>query len=97
MIFPLEINFKYINMNLIVIHEKDHEDNEKSVIGVADSVKNAESIIAEYYGKGNYTEVAFNDIRDSNIEYRKVIEIKWYKSEPTKATLTLEWFNLNKV
>jgi len=84
-------------MNLIVIHEKDHDDNEKSVIGVADSVKNAESIIAEHYGKGNYTEVAFNDIRDSNIEYRKVIEIKWYKSEPTKATLTLEWFNLNKV
>lgn len=83
-------------MNLIVIHEKDHEDNEESVIGVADSVKNAESIIEEYYGKDNYTEVAFYNIRDSNIEYRKVIEIKWFNSKPTKAILTLEWFSLNK-
>ena len=83
-------------MNLIVIHEKDHEDNEESVIGVADSVKNAESMIEEYYGKGNYTEVAFYDIRDSSLEYSKVIEIKWHNSEPTKATITLEWVTLNK-
>tara|TARA_R110000787_G_scaffold196391_2_gene307720 strand:- start:1596 stop:1850 length:255 start_codon:yes stop_codon:yes gene_type:complete len=83
-------------MNLIVIHEKDHEDNEESVIGVADSVKSAESIIEKYYGKDNYTEVSFNDIRDSNLEYSKVIELKWHKSEPTKVTLTLEWFSLNK-
>jgi hypothetical protein len=40
--------------------------------------------------------VIFNDIRDSNLEYSKVIEIKWHKGEPTKATLTLEWFSLNK-
>jgi len=84
-------------MKLIVIHEKDHEYNEEIVIGVADSVKNAESIIEEYYGKGNYTEVAFNDIRDGNLEYIKVIEIKCNNSEPTKATLTLEWFSLNEV
>ena len=84
-------------MNLIVIHEKDHEDNEQIVIGVADSVKNAEKIIEEYYGKDNYTEVAFSDIRDSNLEYIKVIEVKWYVSKPTKVTLTLEWFTLNKV
>jgi hypothetical protein len=83
-------------MNLIVIHEKDHEDNEERVIGVADSIKNAETVIEEYYGKGNYTEVAFKDIRESNLEYSKVIEINWDKNEPTKATLTLEWFRLNK-
>ena len=83
-------------MNLIVIHEKDYEDNEESVIGVADSVKNAESIIEEYYGKDNYTEVSFNDIRDGNLEYSKVIEVKWHICEPTKVTLKLEWFRLNK-
>jgi hypothetical protein len=83
-------------MNLIVIHEKDHEDNEEIVIGVANSLVNAESIIEEYYGKDNYTEVSFNDIRDGNLECSKVIEIKWHESEPTKVTLTLEWFSLNK-
>ena len=83
-------------MNLIVIHEKDHEDNEQIVIGVADSVKNAEIIIDDYYGKENYTEVFFNDIRDSGLEYSRVIEIKWFESEPTKVTLTLQWFTLNE-
>jgi hypothetical protein len=83
-------------MNLIVIHEKDHEDNEQIVIGVADSVKNAEIIIDEYYGKENYTEVSFNDIRDSRLEYSRVIEIKWFESEPTKVTLTLQWFTLKE-
>ena len=83
-------------MNLIVIQEKDHEDGEERIIGVADSVKNAEGIIEEHYGKGNYIEVAYRDIRDSTIEYIKIIEIKWHKSEPTKVTLTLEWFRLNE-
>jgi hypothetical protein len=82
-------------MEVIVIHEKDH-DNEEIVIGVADSVKNAERIIEKYYGKENYTEVAFNSIRENNLEYSKVIEINMNESSPTKTTLTLEWFSLNK-
>ena len=84
-------------MDLIVIHEKDQDDNEKTVIGVAASVKNAESMIEEYYGKGNYTEVSFNDIRDSNLEYSKVIEVKWNNTKSTKFTLTLEWFSLDEI
>jgi hypothetical protein len=79
-------------MNLIVIHEKDHDDNEQIVIGVADSVKNAEIIIDEYYGKGNCTEVSFNDIRNGVVEYIKVVKSKW----GVKYTLTLEWFTLNE-
>lgn len=82
-------------MNVIVINEKDHEDNEEIVIGVADSLESAELMIEHHYGKDNYTEVSFNDIRDSNLEYSKVIEIKWAKREPTRATITLEWFKLN--
>ena len=84
-------------MDLIVIHEKDQDDNEKTVIGVAASVKNAESMIEEYYGKGNYTEVSFTDIRDSNLEYSKVIEVKWNNTKSTKFTLTLEWFSLDEI
>ena len=84
-------------MDLIVIHEIDHDDNETIVIGVADSVKNAESIIEGYYGKDNYTEVSFNDIRESNLEYSKVIEMKWSDNSQTKLTLTLQWFSLNEI
>jgi hypothetical protein len=83
-------------MNLIVIHERDHDDNDKSVIGVADSVKNAESIIEEYYGDSNYRIISFQDIRDCSLEYSKVIEIEYEHFETSLATLTLEWFTLNK-
>lgn len=84
-------------MNVIVIHEKDHEDKEESVIGVADSIENAEKIIEEYYGKGQYKEISFNDIRDSMLEYSKILEIMWHKSPPTRVTITLEWFSLNEI
>jgi hypothetical protein len=83
-------------MNLIVIHERDHDDNERSVIGVADSVENAESIIDEWYGTNNYRVMAFQDIRDSGIEYVQVIEIHCDHFGTSLATLTLEWFTLNK-
>ena len=82
-------------MNILVIHELDKEN---SVIGVSDSIENAEKIISEYYGKDNYKEVSYTDIRDSNLEYSKVLEIK---SDNTfnsyKVQITLEWFSLNEV
>ena len=84
-------------MNLIVIHERDHEFNEDSVIGLADSVENAEKIIDEYYGKDNYKEISFRDIRDSNLEYSKVIEVFNEVEDNTQYTLTLEWFTVNQV
>jgi hypothetical protein len=80
-------------MNLIVIHEKDHDDNEQIVIGVADSVKNAIELINDYYG--DYIELSFNDVRDSGIECIKVIQIN-YKQYSFKCTLTLQWFTLNE-
>jgi hypothetical protein len=81
-------------MNLLVIHEKHHDDKQEIVIGVADSIKNAEGIIERYYGKGKYKEISFNDIRDSNLEYSKVIELIY--DDPYRVTLTLEWFSLNE-
>ena len=78
---------------LLVIHEKDLNDKEQIVIGVADSVENAEKIINEYYGE--YKEISYNDIRDSNLEYSKVLEVKGAFEEPYRVEIWLEWFQLN--
>ena len=82
-------------MNLIVIYEKDHEDNEKSVIGVADSVKSVEKIIEEHY-RGLHLKVISWTYNIPIFVYSKVVEIKWRKSKPSMITLTLEWFRLNE-
>jgi hypothetical protein len=79
--------------SLIVIHEKDHEDKEQIVIGVADSVENANSLIDKYYGK--YEQVSFTDIRDSNLEFSKVLRLEGAFGQPYDVTVTLEWFVLN--
>ncbi len=75
--------------NLLVIHEKDLDDNEHIVVGVADSVKNAENIIKDYYGE--FEEISYEDIRDCNLEYSKVIEV----NGTYKVMIWLEWFELN--
>lgn len=78
---------------LLVIHEKDLVDKEQIVVGVADSVENAEKIINEYYGE--YKEISYNDILDSNLEYSKVLEVKGAFEEPYRVEIRLEWFQLN--
>lgn len=78
---------------LLVIHEKDLDDKEQIVIGVADSVENAEKIINEYYGE--HKEINYKDIRDSNLEYSKVLEVKGAFEEPYQVEIWLEWFQLN--
>lgn len=37
--------------HLIVIHERDHDDGDRSVIGVSDTVEKAERMIDKYYGE----------------------------------------------
>ncbi len=61
--------------SIIVIHEKDKSDNDKSVIGVATSRANALEMIAEYYGKGQHTITDFKDIREDNIDFTCTIEV----------------------
>ena len=78
---------------LLVIHEKEIDDKEQIVVGVADSVENAEKIINEYYGE--HKEIRFNDIRDSNLEYSKILEVKGAFEEPYQVEIWLEWFQLN--
>lgn len=78
---------------LLVIHEKDFDDKEQSVIGIADSVKNAEKIIKEYYGE--HKEISCNYICDSNLEYSKVLEVKGAFEKSYRVEIRLEWFQLN--
>ena len=77
-----------------VIHEKDLESNESIVIGVADSVENAEKVIKEYYG--DFKEISHEDVGESNIEWIKVIEVEYPNNEVCKYQIMLEWFELNK-
>ena len=63
---------------LLVIHEKDLDDKEQIVVGVADSVENAEKIINEYYGE--HKEISYIDICDSNLE---LIPTKISEKHPT--------------
>ena len=84
-------------MNLIVIHEIDHEDNKQIVIGVADSIKNAELMIEEYYGKGEFEYVSKNDIRDCDIEYTRLMNVSGLGGKVYQVTVTLMNYRLNEV
>jgi hypothetical protein len=80
---------------VLVIHEKDLDDDEQSVIGVADSVKSAEKVIREYYG--DYKELNHRDVRDSSIEYLKWLEVKDHLNEPYTVRVSLQWFTVNEI
>jgi hypothetical protein len=79
--------------NVLVIHETDHTNNEHSVIGVADSVETAQQLINKYYGE--HREIFFRDIRDSSLEWEKVLELSDHLGEPYQVTICLEWFTIN--
>jgi len=82
-------------MRLLVIHEKDHDDEEEIVIGVADSVEKANIMIKEYYH--DYEQVSFNDIRDSSLESSRVLLLRHKNGNDYYVTVTLEWFTLNEL
>lgn len=78
-----------------VIHEKDLDDNETSVIGVVSSVEKADKLIQEYYGE--FKEISFRDIRDSSLEYSKVIEVDFNGIDIGRYELTVEYFNIDRL
>ena len=83
-------------MNILVIHELDYSDNETSVIGVADSVENANKLIDEFYGE--FTEISHTYYGIDNIEYDKVISVFDVEYERTYTyKLSLEWHTLNEL
>jgi hypothetical protein len=62
--------------NIIVIHEKDKSDNDRSVIGVATSRAKALEMMDEYYGKGDHVMTDFKDIRENNLDFSCKIEVQ---------------------
>jgi hypothetical protein len=81
--------------NVLVIHERDNDD--RRVIGVADSATNAEKIIDEYYGHDNIKIISHGDIRDSNLEWSRILEVLDHRDIPYRVCVWLEWFELNKL
>ena len=57
---------------VLVIHEKDLSDGDRSVVGVATTRKEALRMIEEYYGIGTDVDAVmteFEDIRENNIDF----------------------------
>lgn len=77
-----------------VIHEVDLETNNTDVIGVASSLENVDKLVDEYYG-GDYTVTLFTDIRDSTLEWNKVLEVKSYDGSNYSVSITVQWFEMD--
>jgi hypothetical protein len=81
--------------NVIVIHEKDLSDGEEIVIGVCSSIEGADRLIKEYYG--DFTEISFTDIRDSDLEYSKVIQAYSYDDTINRFEILLQLFTIDSL
>lgn len=74
------------------IQEKDLQDGEIDILGVADSMDNVEVILKKYYG--NYTEeTPFQDYNDGMLSM-KTIELK---PNGEKYRITVRWFAINEI
>ena len=79
---------------ILVIHEKDHEDNETDIIGVAESIERAQIMIDTYYGE--YEELEFKDLRDyDDFQWSKRLRVGAPSDTKYEVTVTLEWFCIN--
>lgn len=79
-----------------VIHELDLEDKETDVIGVASSLEKVDELVSEYYGD-DFVEISFQDIRDSTLEWSKVLEIKSYDDSLYYVKITVQWFEVDSL
>ena len=76
-----------------VLTERDPEDGQILIIGVADSLENADKIMSEYYKEFKITR--FKDVRDSGIEWYKDIQLTDIYGCTYEYTCTLQSFTLN--
>lgn len=83
-------------MRVLIIHENDIDDGRHSVIGVASSIEKAETMIEEFYGP-DYVQLNYNDIRDSGLEYSKILNVKDHNGILYPVQITLEWFDIDKI
>lgn len=81
--------------NVIVIHHKDLEDNHQGIIGVASSLEKADELIEKHFGE--FREISKEDIRDSSLEYSKVIECYGVDRKPYKCEIWTEWFTIDSI
>ena len=83
-------------MQVLIIYENGIDDGRHSVIGVASSIEKAEAMIEEFYGS-DYIELSKNDIRDSGLEYSKILNVKDHNGILYPVQITLEWFNIDEI
>ena len=83
---------------VLVIHEKDLTNGDRSVVGVATTRKEALRMIEEYYGIG--TDVAavmteFEDIRENNLDFSCLITVSGFLGGVYRVRA--EDFNINSI
>jgi len=77
---------------IYVIHEADN--NDFSVIGVADNLTIIEKMLSDYYDE--FTVIKEDDVRDSNVVWVREIETP-FKKGVLKLSVWVERFVLNEV
>jgi len=77
---------------IYVIHEVNNDDF--SVIGVANDLTIIDQMLSDYYG--DFTVIEETDVRDSNIVWYKKIEMP-FKIGSIKLSVWVERFVLNEV
>jgi hypothetical protein len=80
---------------VLVIHEIDKEDDKRIVVGVADSAMKAKDMILKYYGE--FKELKFDDIRESNLEFAYTLEVLDHTKKPYIVYVWTEWFSINDI
>lgn len=83
-------------MRLIVIEEIDLEDNEKLVIGVADSMENADKMVDEYYGK-NIKLISEHEFNDEFYRLIKTLEVEGAFKKPYRVQVLFTNYYLNQI
>lgn len=79
----------------LVIYQKDLNKENTTVIGIADTVTIAESMINEHFG--SYKVISHRDIRDSSLEYSKVLKVEAHNGTSYLVEIWLEWFTVNSL
>lgn len=83
---------------VMVIHEKDLSDGDRSVVGVATTRKEALRMIEEYYGIDTDVDAImseFEDIREDNIDFSCLVTVSGFLGGVYRVWA--EDFNINSI
>ncbi len=79
-----------------VLHEVDHDDYETDVIGTFSTPEKVLEGIITYYGR-DYKEKSHRDVKESGIEWIKVLTLKHCMGFEYEVTITLMYYELDNV